>query len=295
MGAPPEKQPAGRLRVACVQNTADRDIEPSMAVVSDLVRRARDAGAEFITTPEVVSLIEANRAATLAKSAPEESHPALAIFQDLARETGAWLLAGSLTVKVEPERVANRSLLIDPTGTVVGRYDKLHMFDVNLANGESYRESRTYRPGERAVLAATPWGQLGMTICYDMRFPQLYRDLAHAGATMFTVPSAFTRPTGRAHWHVLLRSRAIENGCFVIAAAQTGEHPTGRKSYGHSLIVDPWGEVLADGGEEVGFITADLDLARVAESRGMVPSLQHDRPYVAPPPIPAAAPLEAAS
>jgi predicted amidohydrolase len=274
-----------KLRVACIQNTADRDIAPSMAVVSDLVRRARDAGAAFITTPEVVSLIESNRAATLAKSFVEEEHPALAAFQELARETGAWMLAGSLTVKVEPERVANRSLLIDPTGAVVGRYDKLHMFDVTLADGESYRESRTYRPGDAAVVAPTPWGPLGMTICYDMRFPQLYRDLAHAGAAMFTVPSAFTRPTGKAHWHVLLRSRAIENGCFVIAAAQTGVHPTGRKSYGHSLIVDPWGEVLADGGEDVGFITADLNLARIAECRGMVPSLQHDHPYKAPPPL----------
>lgn len=282
-----------KLRVACIQNTADRDIAPSMAVVSDLVRKARDAGAEFITTPEVVSLIEANRAATLAKSFVEEEHPALAAFQELARETGAWMLAGSLTVKVEPERVANRSLLIDPTGAVVGRYDKLHMFDVTLADGESYRESRTYRPGDTAVVAQMPWGPLGMTICYDMRFPQLYRDLAHAGATMFTVPSAFTRPTGKAHWHVLLRSRAIENGCFVVAAAQTGVHPTGRKSYGHSLIVDPWGEVLADGGEEVGFITADLDFARVAECRGMVPSLQHDRAYKAPPPV-QAEPLRAA-
>jgi len=270
------------FRVACVQNTAAREVGPSMREVGDLVRRARDGGADFITTPEACAMIEAGRRNILAKARPEESHEALAAFRDLARETGAWLLAGSLTVTVEPERVANRSLLFDPAGAVVARYDKIHMFDVDLAGGESYRESSTYRPGEAAVVAGLPWGKLGLTICYDMRFPYLYRDLAHAGAEFITVPSAFTRPTGKAHWHVLLRARAIETGCFVIAPAQTGVHESGRKTYGHSLVVDPWGEVLADGGEEVGVCFADIDLARLGEVRAQVPSMQHDRSYSGP-------------
>ena len=267
------------FKVACVQNTAAADPAVSMVVVGDLIRRARDAGADFITTPEVVAMMEPRRQRVLEKAEPEERHQSIEAFRQLARETGAWLLAGSLTVKVEPERVANRSLLFDPRGELVARYDKIHMFDVDLAGGESYRESRTYRPGDRAVVADLPWGRLGMTVCYDMRFPHLYRDLAQAGAKYLTVPSAFTRPTGQAHWHVLLRARAIENGCFVFAAAQCGEHEGGRKTYGHSLIVSPWGEILADGGEEPGFIIAEVDPAKVDEARRMVPSLQHDRSY----------------
>lgn len=270
------------FKAACVQTNTGPDPEAGMLAVADGVRRARDAGADFITTPENVLMIESRRAAVLEKAEEEAVHRGLQGFSDLARETGAWLLAGSLTVKVEPERVANRSVLFDPQGNVVARYDKMHMFDVDLAGGESYRESRTYRPGEEAVVAALPWCTLGMTICYDMRFPYLYRDLAHAGAQILTVPSAFTRPTGRAHWHVLLRARAIETGCFVVAAAQCGEHAGGRKTYGHSVIIDPWGEVLADGGEEPGFIVADIDPARVEEVRQMVPSLQHDRSYSKP-------------
>lgn len=276
------------FKVACIQNTAGPDMAESMRPVADMIRRARDAGADFITTPEVVAMIESKRAAALEKAQPEASHPALVEFRQLAQETGAWLLAGSLTIKLEPERLANRSFLIDPTGGIVATYDKLHMFDVDLANGESYRESRTYRPGDKAVLAATPWGPLGLTICYDVRFPQLYRALAQAGARYLTVPSAFTVPTGRAHWHILLRARAIETGCYVIAAAQTGEHPGGRKSYGHSLIVSPWGEVLADGGEAVGYVMAEIDPAKVDEARAAVPSLRHDRAFAAPEPLPVA-------
>ena len=274
-----------RFKVACVQNTAQPEVADSMKEVSALVRRAREAGADFITTPENVAMIEPRRARVLEKALPEERHDALAAFSDLARETGAWLLAGSLTIKVEPEKVANRSYLFAPDGEVVAKYDKMHMFDVDLAGGESYRESRTYRGGSRAVLASLPWGVLGMTICYDLRFPYLYRDLAKAGAQFLTVPSAFTRPTGKAHWHVLLRARAIETGCYVFAAAQCGEHAGGRKTYGHSLIIDPWGEVLGDGGEEPGIVTAEVDLARIAECRAMVPSLGHDRDYVGPEPL----------
>ena len=278
-----------KFKVACVQNSARPDVADSMREVAALVRRARDAGADFITTPENVAMIEPRRQRVLEKALPEEGHDALEAFRELAIETGAWLLAGSLTIKVEPEKVANRSYLFDPSGKVVAKYDKMHMFDVDLAGGESYRESRTYRAGSRAVLAPLPWGVLGMTICYDLRFPYLYRDLAKAGAQFLTVPSAFTRPTGRAHWHVLLRARAIENGCYLFAAAQCGEHEGGRKTYGHSLIIDPWGEILADGGEEPGVITAEVDMARIAECRSMVPSLNHDRDYVRPDSLSAAA------
>ena len=283
-----------RFKVACIQNTAQPDVADSMVEVRALVRRARDAGADFIATPENVAMLEPRRPRVLEKARAQHDHDALAAFADLARETGAWLLAGSLTIKVEPERVANRSFLFDPQGDVVATYDKLHMFDVDLAGGESYRESRTYKAGDAAVLARLPWGVLGMTICYDLRFPYLYRDLAKAGADFLTIPSAFTRPTGKAHWHVLMRARAIETGCYVFAPAQCGEHAGGRKTYGHSLIVDPWGEVLADGGDEPGFIVADVDLARIAEARGMVPSLSHDRSYSGPEPLAATRPLAAA-
>ncbi len=275
---------ADKVKVACIQVSAGRDPEPSIEAVGTLIRRARDEGAEFILTPENVVMIEPKREPKFTKAEDEARPLAITAFQDLARETGAWLLAGSFSVKradatPEDNRLANRSYLFDPTGAIAARYDKIYMFDVSLAQGESYRESSQFRPGDRAVLAETPWGTLGMTICYDMRFPGLYRTLAQAGARLLSIPSAFTVPTGKAHWHTLLRARAIETGCFVLAPAQTGTHAEGRRTYGHSLIVDPWGEVLADGGEEVGFVTAELDLARVDEARRMVPSLEHDRPW----------------
>ena len=274
---------AERVTVACIQVSAGREVEPNIASVATLIRRARDAGAEFILTPENVLMLEPKREPKFAKAEDEAQPKGIAAFQDLARETGAWLLAGSLAVRVPGEdRLANRSYLFDPSGGIVQRYDKIHMFDVNLANGESYRESAQFRPGDRAVLAETPWGRLGMSVCYDLRFPALYRALAQAGARLIGIPSAFTVPTGQAHWHTLLRARAIETGCFVLAPAQTGIHAEGRKTYGHSLIVGPWGEVLADGGEDVGFITAELDLAKIDEARAMVPSLQHDRPWQGP-------------
>ena len=273
----------GRVTVACIQVSAGREVEPNIASVGTLIRRARDAGAEFILTPENVLMLEPKREPKFAKAEDESSPIGIAAFQALARETGAWLLAGSLAVRVPGEdRLANRSYLFDPAGTVMARYDKIHMFDVDLAGGESYRESSQFRPGDTAVLAPTPWGKLGMTICYDLRFPALYRALAQAGARLISIPSAFTVPTGQAHWHTLLRARAIETGCFVLAPAQTGIHAEGRKTYGHSLIIDPWGAVLADGGEDVGFVTAELDLARIDETRAMVPSLGHDRPWRGP-------------
>jgi deaminated glutathione amidase len=270
------------FRVACLQTSASREMAENIAAVVPMIERARADGADFITTPEMVAMIEPKRPLHLAKAQGEETHPVLAAFRESAAKTGAWLLAGSMSVKLEGERLANRSFLIDPTGQIKARYDKIHMFDVDLAGGESYRESATYRPGDRAVLANLPWGTLGMTICYDMRFPQLYRTLAQAGAMFITVPSAFTRPTGQAHWHVLLRSRAIETGCFIIAPAQCGEHAEGRKTYGHSLVVSPWGEVLADGGDGVGISIVEIEPKKVREARGMVPSLDHDRAFAGP-------------
>jgi deaminated glutathione amidase len=273
---------------ACIQFTAGDNPAANLATVAGLCRQARDAGAELIMTPEVTNFVAGGRRrAELARSEAED--PVLAGLREVARETGAWVLIGSLAIDAAREgdrRLANRSFLVDATGGIVARYDKIHMFDVDLAGGESYRESNAYRPGEHTVVAETPWGRLGMTVCYDLRFPHLYRSLAQAGADFLSVPSVFTVPTGRAHWHVLLRARAIENGAFVFAPAQCGEHSEGRRSYGHSLIVDPWGEILADGGETPGYVTAHIDPAQIAERRRMVPSLQHDRPFTPPALIP---------
>jgi predicted amidohydrolase len=266
-----------KFTAACVQMTSGREFAPNVAAAGDLVRRARDAGADFIATPEITAMFEPKRELHLQKATSEADSATLGSFRELARETGAWLLIGSMAVKIGEAQLANRSFLIGPDGVIAARYDKVHMFDVDLPNGETYRESALYRPGEQQVLAELPWGVLGMTICYDLRFPYLYRDLAHAGAEFLTIPAAFTVPTGRAHWHVLQRARAIENACFVIAPAQWGEHADGRKTYGHSLIIDPWGEVLADAGEGVGIITAEIDPAKIAEARRMVPALRHDR------------------
>ena len=274
---------SGPFTAACIQLTSGRDVAPNIAAASDLVRRARDQGADFIMTPEVSDMIEPRRAARLEKARPEAEHPMLAAFRDLARETGAWLLLGSVVIREgDEERLRNRSFLIAPDGAIVQRYDKIHMFDVALEGGESYRESAAFRPGEAAGLAALPWGLLGMTVCYDLRFPQLYRALAQAGAQFLTVPSAFTVPTGRAHWHVLLRARAIENFCFVFAPAQWGEHAEGRRTFGHSLIVAPWGEILAEAEDGTGIILAAIDPAKAAEARRAVPSLSHDRAFAPP-------------
>ena len=274
---------------ACIQFTAGPDPEPNLRQVSELIRQARAAGADLIMTPEVSNFIESGRRRR-DKARPEADDPFLAGMRELARETGGWILVGSLVIdpagepSADPaeECLANRSFLIDAAGGIVARYDKIHMFDIDLPGGESYRESNAYRPGGSTVVAETPWGRLGMSVCYDVRFPYLYRALAQAGADFLAVPSVFTVPTGRAHWHVLLRARAIENGCFVFAPAQWGEHAGGRRSYGHSLIVDPWGEVLGDGSEGTGIVTAQIDLERIAKARGMVPSLKHDRGFTPP-------------
>jgi deaminated glutathione amidase len=284
---------SGPFTVACLQHTAGPDPEANLRQVADLVRRARDAGAQFVMTAEASNVIASGKERR-DRARREGDDPFLAGMRELARELGCWLLLGSLVIDPSGEpgadpgeaRLANRSFLIDAAGRVVARYDKIHMFDIDLPGGESYRESNAYRPGKGTVVAETPWGRLGMSVCYDVRFPHLYRALAQAGADFLSVPSVFTVPTGRAHWQVLLRARAIENGAFVFAPAQWGAHPGGRRSYGHALIVDPWGEVLADGGEEVGFVTAAIDPARVAEARRAVPSLMHDRPFTPPALIP---------
>jgi deaminated glutathione amidase len=267
------------FRVACVQTTSAREFEPNITAVNVAVRDARRAGADFVLLPENVGMLEPINGLLREKSPAEEAHPALAAFRELARDTGVWLLIGSLAVKVSDDRIANRSLLVDPRGTIVARYDKIHLFDVDLGDGERYRESATIAPGATAVMAETPWGPIGLSVCYDLRFPNLYRALAQRGCLFFSIPAAFTRTTGRAHWHILQRARAIENGAFVFAPAQCGTHAEGRETFGHSLIVDPWGDVLADGGEQPGLILADIDPGAAASARRRIPSLTHDRAF----------------
>ena len=244
-----------------------------------MIGEAKTAGADYVLTPEMTNILAAKREQLFAVVVEEEVDASLATFRELARKLGIYVHVGSLAIKISPDRAANRSFLIDPKGDIAARYDKIHMFDVDLAGGESYRESRNYRPGELAVLADLPWGRLGLTVCYDLRFPALYRALAEAGAIFLTVPSAFTKQTGEAHWHVLMRARAIENGCFVFAAAQGGKHENGRDTFGHSLIIDPWGRVLAEGGTDPGVVIAEIDPAEVAAARARIPSLQHGRRF----------------
>jgi predicted amidohydrolase len=268
------------FRVGLVQMCTGRDVERNLADAGALIREAAAKGASYVQTPEITTIMELKRERLFAAIRPEEDNPAVAWFAALAAELGLWLHVGSLAVLAPNGKIANRSLLFAPTGEIAGRFDKIHMFDVELPGGESYRESRNYQAGNAGTLAELPWGTLGLTVCYDLRFPHLYRALAKAGADFLAIPSAFTRQTGEAHWHVLLRARAIENGAFVLAAAQAGKHECGRETYGHSLIVAPWGEVLAEGsGAEPGVIVADVDPAKVAEARARIPSLQHDRPF----------------
>jgi len=267
------------FKLACIQNTASTDMAANVAAVTDLVRKAASAGAQFVATAENVTLLQRNFQIARAQARPLDEHMGLLAFRRLAAELGIWFLAGSVAALRPDGRLANTSVLVDDKGAVVATYEKIHMFDVDLPDGKRFRESETYRPGDEAVLAPTPWGPLGMTVCYDLRFPGLYRDLARAGAVMLAVPSAFTKTTGEAHWHVLLRARAIETGCYVLAPAQHGLHDGGYRSFGHALIVDPWGRVLADGGEGQGFVMATIDPAQVAAVRAQIPSLAHGRPY----------------
>lgn len=270
--------------VACVQTNAGSEMAANLAAAQTHVQKARDAGADFILLPENVAMMALDRKEIFQNAEPEASHPALANFCALAKATGAWLLVGSLTIRLDEDKVANRSFLLDGKGKIVARYDKVHLFDAELENGEFYKESNSYRAGDQAVLAQTPWGGLGLTVCYDLRFPHLYRALAKAGAGYLAVPAAFTRTTGKAHWHVLLRARAIETGAYVFAPAQCGTHRGKRQTYGHSLIVDPWGEVLADGGDKPGIVLAKIDPEKIAAARQKIPSLKLDRSFAVGPP-----------
>jgi predicted amidohydrolase len=271
--------PRATFRAGLIQMRSGRTPQANLDAATALIAEARAAGAEYVQTPEMTNIMEIRREVLFTAIVGEESDICLAASRDLARTHGLYLHVGSLAIKVSPDKAANRSFLIDPQGEIVARYDKIHMFDVDLANGESYRESRNFRPGEAAVYADLPWGRLGLTVCYDLRFPLLYRALAEAGSSFISVPSAFTRQTGEAHWHVLNRARAIENGCFVLAAAQGGMHENGRETFGHSMVVDPWGRVLAEGGSEPGLVMADIDPAQVVAARARIPSLQHGRRF----------------
>ena len=271
-----------RFRAACVQLRSSDDPAANVRFATDLIRESRAAGADFIATPENTNLMAPDGGAKLDLTRPEDDDPALPIFCALAEELGIWLLIGSLAIKVSDMQTANRSFLITPGGTVAARYDKIHLFDVDLPSGEQYRESRTVAGGMAAVTADLPWGKIGLSVCYDLRFPQLYRALAQAGAFLLTVPSAFTETTGKAHWHTLLRARAIENGAYVVAPAQGGVHANGRRTYGHSLIVSPWGEVIAEGATDPGIVLADIDPEESAAARLRIPSLRHDRAFAGP-------------
>ncbi len=276
------------MRAGLVQLTVGDDPAENLPETLALIRAAVQGGAGFVLTPECTNALSSNRARQRTLFRAEDQDPTLAALRDEAARAGIWLLIGSLGVlSDDPDgRFANRSFLIGPDGAIAARYDKIHMFDVNVSDTEVYRESAGYRPGHRAVLAETPFARIGMTVCYDVRFPHLYRHLAKAGAEVITVPAAFNHITGAAHWEILLRARAIETGCYILAPAQTGFHPEregkGRRTHGHSLVVAPWGEVLSDAGTEPGVTFADIDLAEVAKARDRVPSLSHDRDFAGP-------------
>ena len=267
-----------------MQLNSGNDLTANLRAACSGVRAAAEQGAQLTMLPEYAALLDGSGRVMRDNSYPEDQHPALPAFQALARETRAWLLPGSITVKIEGDgaRMANRSYLLSPDGAIVARYDKIHMFDATLPSGKVIRESSAYRPGAQAVVADLPWGTLGMTVCYDLRFPQLYRALAKAGAIFMAVPSSFQRETGVAHWQPLLRARAIENLSYVFAPAMCGDHPGNRSTYGHSLIVDPWGKIVAELGTEPGVAIADIDAAEVARVRGMLPALENDRDFAAP-------------
>jgi len=268
-----------RFKVGLIQMRSGLEPQSNLAAALALIDEAGRGGADYVLTPEMTNILALKRDHLFAKIVAEEHDPTLATLREVAGRLGIFIHIGSLAIKASPEKAVNRSFLIDRRGDVVARYDKIHMFDVDLAGGESYRESNNYLAGEVAVVADLPWGRLGLTVCYDLRFPALYRALAEAGASFLAIPSAFTKQTGEAHWHVLQRARAIETGCFVFAAAQGGKHENGRETFGHSLVVDPWGRILAEGGIEPGVVMAEIDPAEVAKARGRVPSLHHGRRF----------------
>ncbi|KFL48905.1 putative amidohydrolase [Sphingobium sp. ba1] len=271
------------MRAALFQMTSGIDPAANAAAIVEMIARAKGEGADMLFTPEMAGYLDRDRARAAATLRCQADDGVLAAVRDAAAREGLWVHIGSLPLKDERAdgRWANRSFLIDDTGAIRATYDKIHLFDVDLATGESWRESSAYGPGEQVVAADTPWGRMGFSICYDMRFPDLYRALTNAGATILLAPAAFTVPTGQAHWHVLLRARAIEAGCFLIATAQVGNHADGRTTYGHSLVVDPWGDVLLDMGETAGLALVDLDLSRIDAVRGRVPAIANRRPIPA--------------
>jgi len=276
------------MRAALVQLRSSDDPAANLPVTEGLIREAASGGAGLILTPECTNIVSASRTRQRDVLAPEDDDATLHRLRDVSAELAVWLVIGSLLLRSgdADERFVNRCFVLGPDGGIRARYDKIHMFDVDLPDGESYRESTAFRPGAAAVVADTAGARLGLSICYDLRFPALYRDLARAGAQVLTIPSAFTVPTGKAHWRALLRARAIETGCFVLAPAQSGQHDAtdgrSRRTYGHSLAVNPWGEVIADAGEPTGVTLVELDLAEVAEARRRIPSLGHGRDYSTP-------------
>jgi predicted amidohydrolase len=271
------------MRAGLLQFTSSDTPADNLARLRPLIAEAAQGGADLVCTPEVTNCV-APRARLQEVATSEEEDPVLAGLREEAAMRGLWIAAGSLAIRTDdPDgRLANRSFLIDPEGGIAARYDKIHMFDVDVSERETWRESQGFRPGAHAVIARTPFAALGLSICYDLRFPHLFRALAQAGAQVLLVPAAFTRPTGEAHWEALLRARAIETGCFVLAAAQTGEHAGGRLTHGHSLAVAPWGEVLVDAGRAPGLTLVNLDLSRVDDARRRIPALRHDRPFEKP-------------
>ncbi|WEK01694.1 MAG: carbon-nitrogen hydrolase family protein [Candidatus Sphingomonas phytovorans] len=269
------------MRIALLQMTTGIDPAANARTITDAIAEAAKGGAAMLFTPEMSGLLDSDRARAASHLRAEADDAVLAAVRKAAAEQGIWVHLGSLAVRGDDGKLANRAYVIDPRGAIRARYDKLHLFDVDLPTGESWRESASYTPGSGAVVVDTPVGQVGLAICYDMRFPDLFRALSNAGATILAVPAAFTRPTGAAHWHILLRARAIEAAAFVVASAQTGVHEDGRATYGHSLVIDPWGEVLLDMGEEPGLGFAEIDPARTADVRARIPVLAHRRPIPA--------------
>jgi deaminated glutathione amidase len=270
------------VTVSCIQTNAAPLLRDNLKNVTALIRDAKKQGAELVVLPENVGCMARTLKTKLAQAAAEENHEGVHCFSAIAKELGLWIVGGSLSIHAANDKMTNRSLVFRPDGTLAARYDKIHLYDADPKAGETYRESHEIIAGDTAVITDTPWGKLGLTICYDLRFPHLYRALAQAGAVMITVPAAFTQTTGEAHWHVLLRARAIETGCYILAAAQTGEHEGNRKTYGHSVIISPWGDIIADAGVDVGIITTTINLEKVADARNAIPALLHDKDFILP-------------
>lgn len=271
-----------KFRAAAIQMRTGVVVESNVSDAEKLIRQAASRGAEYILTPEMTTVLDGKRKRLLASIEVEEADRSLSFFRELAAELDIHLHIGSMAIRLDDNSVANRAFVIGPDGGIIADYDKIHMYDVDLGGGESYRESKLYRPGAKAIVADLPWTRLGLTVCYDVRFPQLYRVLANAGATVLAVPAAFTQTTGEAHWHILLRARAIETGSYIIAAAQGGHHEDGRETYGHSMIVDPWGRILAEAERDPCVVIADIDPEMSRTMRNRIPALVNERAFTLP-------------